>query len=124
MGLSWKPERKGDIYCSPGCGRGCTRQEYLNAGNRGSAMAATLGPGWTYKVWENLGWHYKAVSECDRITVHLSHLGGEFFALLGEAGSGGGRWSGHGMTPQSAVDIAIQEAREELSQFADLLEGL
>ncbi len=126
MGLSWEPERRvmGSIYCSPACGRGCTRQEYLNADKAGLALATRLGGDWTWKVWENLGWYHKAVSACGRIKVHPAPGCGGFAAFLGEAGSPGGRWVEQGSTPQEAVDAVVAAGRETLDEVAALLEGL
>lgn len=59
---AWTPKREGAVYCSPACGgrerHGCTWQAHLQAKSRARAMAKLLGPGWTWKVYENLGWHY------------------------------------------------------------------
>lgn len=57
--LSYKPVRKGDIYCSPACGYKCTWAAYQLATRRAKALCKLLGPGWEPHVWENGGWHYK-----------------------------------------------------------------
>lgn len=56
----WRARRKGPVYCSPACGGGCTHSAYLLALKHGKALAKKAGKGWTYRVWENLGWHYAA----------------------------------------------------------------
>ena len=76
---SWKPVRRGALYCAPACGRGCTWREYNTARKKAAALAKRLGPRWTSRVWENLGWHYAAVSPCGRGQVH---------------GHGDGYWAG------------------------------
>lgn len=59
--LSWNPlSRRGGIYCSPACGRGCTRAEFDRATRAADALARKLGGGFRPRVWENLGWHYAA----------------------------------------------------------------
>jgi len=58
--LSWKPRVRGDVYCSPACGRGCTRAEYQHADKMADKLVIQLGVGWRARVWENLGWHYEA----------------------------------------------------------------
>jgi hypothetical protein len=58
--LSWKPRRRGDIYCAPACGASCSYASYVQAKQKAAELAKTLGPGWTPRVWENLGWHYEA----------------------------------------------------------------
>ncbi len=57
----WKPRRKGEVFCSPRCGGGCTYVAYQKARIEGVALAKKMGPGWDCIFWENLGWHYKAV---------------------------------------------------------------
>jgi hypothetical protein len=65
--LSWKPRAGADgIYCAPACGRGCKRIEYDAAVAAVDALVKLLGPGWKSRVWENLGWHYEAISKCGR----------------------------------------------------------
>ena len=56
----WTPVRKGTLYCSPGCGRGCSWAEHQEAKKKAEALAQRLGPGWRPVVHENLGWHYSA----------------------------------------------------------------
>ena len=58
--LSWKPVRKGKIYCSPACGIDCTYVEYLNAVKGAKSLEKELGDGWTGTVWENMGWYFEA----------------------------------------------------------------
>lgn len=60
--LSWTPQRRGLVFCSPACGRGCKIMEYDRALLRGNELAARMGEGWTARVWENLGWHFDVYS--------------------------------------------------------------
>ena len=60
---SWKAVRRGDVYCAPACGGGCTHAAYMQAQLGGERLARRLGPGFKPEVWENLGWHYCAVSK-------------------------------------------------------------
>lgn len=53
---SWKPVRRGDAYCAPACGRGCTRVEWLKAKRAAARISKQLGPKWVPHVHENLGW--------------------------------------------------------------------
>lgn len=57
----WNPVADGERYCSPACGRGCTREEY-DAARKGAQELREQLPGdaWKPVVWENLGWHYAA----------------------------------------------------------------
>ena len=64
----WKPVRRGNIYCSPGCGRGCTHREYLTMKNQAVLMCKTLSDGWEPVITENLGWFARAVK--GNTTIH------------------------------------------------------
>jgi hypothetical protein len=66
MGLSWKPIRRGQVYCSPACGRGCTRLAFEKATACAKTLARLL-PGFEPRVWENLGWHWEVC--CGSLTV-------------------------------------------------------
>jgi hypothetical protein len=120
--LSWTPVRRGKIYCSPGCGGDCTAAAHRTAGKSGHALAALLsevfGGRWTFRVWENLGWHYEARSPngCIKVSPSLSH----YHALLGESRLGG-RWSEPGTTPELAVRRVLATARREISAEASWL---
>lgn len=58
MGLSWKPVRRGLIYCAPACGGDCTLASYRRAVESSDQLALALGSGWKPEVHENLGWYY------------------------------------------------------------------
>lgn len=60
MSEGWVPVRKGDVYCSPRCGAGCTYAQFEQASEEARALAERLGDGFKPRVWENLGWHYEA----------------------------------------------------------------
>jgi hypothetical protein len=125
--LSWKAVRKGPRYCAPACGGGCTVTMY-NAAVLGSReLAKRLGAGWEPHVWENLGWHYKAISPCGRIKVHPYIIGcraQSYSAFLGSPGVAGGRWVGDGGTPERAVRDVVRIAKRELRSLGAVLEGL
>ena len=67
----WIPERNGEIYCSPACGRGCTFQEYELAMYNAGALCKLMGAGWSPRVWENLGWHYTAKIESENAECEI-----------------------------------------------------
>lgn len=110
--LSWKPRRRGAIYCAPACGRGCTHNEYLAAVRDAKALAKELGEGWKVRVTENLGWHFSAYR--DHIQVHPSVNG--WFALISDDWNGPGgnvEWTDAvdtRPTPKAAVKAAIKRA--------------
>ena len=119
--LSDKPRRRGAIYCSPFCGAKCTYAAYQRAQSGGKALARALGKTWTFRVWENLGWHYCAISPCGRWKVHSNHRA-NYTAFLGEAGEPGGYWAEHGSTPQEAVMNTRAKAYAEVAHRAGLLD--
>jgi hypothetical protein len=132
-GLSWKPQLHGEIYCSPACGGRCTKAAHDAAQEQAAALATRLGPGWTARVWENLGWHFSAISSCKRIEVYPScsnqapHQVLSYHALLGEptrGGGVGGIWTGSGETPELAVSTAVKAAKEKVAWFQAIIEGL
>jgi hypothetical protein len=123
----WTPVLNGESYCSPACGYPCTKAMHDAALEKAAKLAATLGPGWKADVWENLGWHYRAISACGRIKVHAAEWAGcrtTYTAFVGEPGSGGGRWAEHGDTPAKAVANAIAKAKTERDALVAALEGL
>ena|ERR1019366_8878051 len=65
----WTPVARGNRYCSPACGGGCTRMQFVMAQNSAQTLCTELGDGWKPRVWENLGWHYSA-THGDRLEVY------------------------------------------------------
>lgn len=108
--------RRGDVFCAPFCGRKCTHKEYLAAKQGAADLVRKLGKGWKPRVWENMGWHYSAVSKDGRIKVHTHKYPNsprDYTAFLGDADSPGGRWAMHGSTPQAALRAVLKRALEE-----------
>jgi hypothetical protein len=68
MSDGWTPKLSADgvHYCSPRCGSGkfCRKEWYDAAVANGDRLARDLGDGWEPRVWENLGWHYRAEKGC------------------------------------------------------------
>lgn len=108
---SWKPMRRGALYCAPACGRECTWDEYQLAQRKAEAFAKKLGSAWTSNVWENLGWHYRATVMGDGFTGavynHGSATAPRYWAdfHVGEV-----QFEAHGRTPRRAVEAAIAKA--------------
>lgn len=135
--VGWTPVRNGDIYCSPLCGMGCTHEAFLTAHNRANLLCKRLDrttkiKGWTKRVWENLGWHYSAISPCGRIKLHTHHFAANkvhkafisYTAFLGDKDSSGGTWAEHGDTPAEAVKKVIAVAKAQLAKIDAVLNGL
>lgn len=66
----WVPRARGNTYCSPACGGGCTKKAYDAAVKECARLVKRLGAGWKPHVYENLGWHYRALSTDGRIVVY------------------------------------------------------
>lgn len=116
--LSWTPERNGELYCAPACGRGCTHDEYLVAERNGAELAKTLGPDWKYRTWENLGWHYEAISPCGCISVHANAFRrSTTYTAYFEVPSTTGQWISSAKTPRAAVKAAIRGFECEMAWY-------
>lgn len=82
----WAPVLKEDgTYCSPGCGRGCTKKEYdracKDADNLVKLIKKGISGAWRAKVWENLGWHYSV--QCGLLSLHCSNYPtGKYYTVL------------------------------------------
>jgi hypothetical protein len=102
--LSWTPVRKGESYCSPACGFQCTHKNYLAAIKKGTALAKKLGEGWTFEVWENMGWHYRAVMHNCKVYPNASH---QYWVDLR---AGDRQFCASGKNPKLAVKTALENA--------------
>lgn len=126
--LSWTPRRRGDVFCSSACGRGCTAAEHAYATGCARALVRKLGgKGWRVRVWENLGWHWSAVSICGRLKVHPSDGSrpqGSYSAFLGEADSLGGTWCATARSPRAAIRAVIADGQAHVDALAALLVDL
>ena len=128
----WTPVRNGDVYCSPLCGGGprtCTIQNYERAVDLSNKVAADLGPGWTTRVHENLGWRCSVTSPCRRIRITVPTRTGDtgYTAFLGpidEHDMCVGRWAENGRTPREAIENVLNAARHDLGLIAETIEGL
>lgn len=123
--LSWKPVRRADgSYCSPACGGGCTWAANQEAHRQAKALAEKLGPDWIPRVWENLGWHYSAVSSNRKLKVHPNKFRGEiksYTAFFGEMDDCGGTWTARDADPRKAVQAVIREAKDDVMNTLQML---
>ena len=91
-------------------------------------LADALGPGWKPEVWENLGWHYRAVSKDGRIKVYPSTgragriIG--YSVLVGIEANSGGYWHGCGRTAKSALRNTLLKVRKDAKTRIANLQGL
>ena len=114
--LSWKPKRRGLVYCAPACGGQCTRAAYDNAHTQAKELATRLGKGWKVRVWENLGWHwevFKGELTCTDVRRPPSRVA-RSYVFLNPTLSVGGMQNFHafGPTPRKAILEALNQARE------------
>ena len=106
--LSWKPKRKGKVFCAPACGRGCLYSEYLFVKKEAKELSKFLkdkvGGKWKVHIWENLGWYSSL--HCGTISVHprFSLMESPSYLVM-NSGDGKFPGSGHaGLGSYSAAD--------------------
>ena len=109
----WKPILRGDVYCSPACGSNCKKIAYNQAVKDSEALVKRLkGNGWRAKVWENSGWHYKAIS--GPIAVMPSFFKGKFWCMIADdsnhAGCGASLWTPRPIGQHKDPNICVKEA--------------
>jgi hypothetical protein len=78
-------------------------------------------------VWENMGWHYSAISPCERIKVHpckISALTTSYTAFLGETDSTGGVFTASACKPRLAVALVIREGQRALRHLGAMVSSL
>ncbi len=121
--ISWIAVLKGKIYCSPACGYNCKHADFETATQEGQQLAKKLGPDWTPRIWENMGWHYQAISPDQRCHVSKNRHGGDYTAYLHHKPLSGGRWTGKGATPGEAVDLAYRSCSNELDVLQATLDS-
>lgn len=127
--LPWKAVRRGAIFCAPACGGRCTYAAYRKACSDAhelcNALIRDFGGAWRSHVWENLGWHYKAISPCKRLQVYGKNHGRDSYsAFLGNRGETGGRWVANGKTPKLALMAVMDAARRELAKIGAMITNL
>lgn len=113
----WTPERSGPFYCSAGCGYGCTWSDYVRVTAKAKRLAGLCGEGFKPEVWENLGWHFKAVNEARRVEV-WRRSSCEFQAVIAK------HWSAYGKTPQEAMEAAYVEIRAAIKDLQRLIRSV
>lgn len=114
--LSWRAVARGRIFCSPACGAGCTKRAFKQATQQAFALAQHCGPGWTPRVWENMGWFCEAVSPCGRYRVIPLSGSDEVHVYVG-------RFTAMGRTPELALRRVKSKIRAEIRALNYLLVG-
>lgn len=115
--LSWTPKLRGRIYCAPACGMGCTKAAHDEAERKAGEIAKQLGPDWSVRMNENLGWYAKAV--CGDLSVEATRGFDDpeyaYWALLNiyetpAHGPGGILYGVYDKTPREALNALLKEA--------------
>jgi hypothetical protein len=79
--LSWIPVLRGNTYCSPACGNGCTKSEYDLAVKGGKELQKRLvGSNWKIHIMENLGWFFYATSG----PLQVYEIDGKFWCMCSD----------------------------------------
>jgi hypothetical protein len=128
MALSWKPVRRGNRFCAPACGRGCTVQEHRDAERQALKLAARLasvqtdvkGRRWKIRLFENLGWHWRITKGA--VTVYKS--GRTYSACFNISGPWGGNAVSFDDTPERAIKSVLDKIRVQLVPMVDLARRL
>lgn len=120
--------RRGAFFGSPQCchARLCTLAAYEQAIEEGRRLVAHLGPGWTLRVWENLGWFYAASLQSGDHFVEVHPR------TIGSSTTGGWKIDGYGATfdnrswhdsptPEGAIIKVIAEMRAEMDNLGAVL---
>lgn len=109
---SWTPRLSRDAdgtyrYCAKACGHGCTLEDFERARALAIVTAKRMGAGWTWRVWENLGWHCKVFDASGYIAIHPPRSvdeRGHFHVMIDDEPFGGaGRWSAFDPDPRCAL---------------------
>lgn len=118
----WKAVRRGQRFCAPACGRGCTIHEYNAAKRNADAMVKALGQGWRAVLSENLGWFARAEHPASGCSVSW-HDQRHFWATTQCAGPLGQVHS-HASTARAAVNNVRKMLRASIVQAESLLSHL
>lgn len=120
----WTPVRKGNTYCSPGCGAGCTIQQFNRATKAAAKLAARMGKGWKPDVWENLGWFYRVVSADGRVEIHPPQRRGDTYWVAVESDADTGQYTADGATPEKALKLVTERIQRHARMLAALVRRL
>lgn len=107
--LTWKPIRRGPVYCSSACGNDCKFLEYRGAVDAANRLSVRLGKGWKPRVWENLGWHYAA----GRGSAGVYPCSNGYWASV----SVGKQFMGRSANPRRAFLAALREADKAMLEW-------
>ena len=119
MSLSWKPIKRGPIYCSPACGGGCSHSQFLRAKSEAKALVMVMGIGWKPHVWENLGWHYSVIKDGLDLSIYPPSHGGNLYWASFE-----GKFTASHVTPHKALALVIKQMEASLRSLQENLKRI
>lgn len=126
MSQPWNPLRRGGVFCSPACGFKCTVNAHDRARREGEALAASLGPGWTPRVWENCGWQYEVRSGAIKVRPNLglsgSTIRGDWKVKGYNCQFENTGFYANGKTPKAAIQRAGLMVRERVNELEKCIE--
>lgn len=127
--LSWKAERRGEVYCAPACGFNCTHAAYEDAVRRADELCEQLGPGWKPRVHENMGWYWSALGGDGYLYISPTVIDGKVYSYTVFVDDEPrwrccGVWTATGKTPRAAVQAAIELAAENAAQIEKQMAAL
>lgn len=108
--ISWNPIRRGERYCSPACGAGCTLSQYEKAVSDSKKLAKSMGNGWSTYVWENMGWHWRV--EKGKIEIYPSPSEG--FSVFVQTTP---QFIVKGSNPKKALADALKELDQHIEKL-------
>ena len=103
-----KNPKDSDRYCGKRCGRGCTHGEYESRIEQAQELAKSLPGDWSAEIWENLGWHYKAMYKRndENYLAIYSESNGRYW---GDSRIAGRQFHVYGATPQETLKELLHE---------------
>jgi hypothetical protein len=115
---------RGEIYCAPWCGRGCTLEAYNSACTAADELIARMGDGWAPHVWENMGWHWSIQKGCVTIRKEGLRYSAWIEPRLESAGRTMVQFIEYADTPEDALGFATQAARTHVARLNHALEDV
>jgi hypothetical protein len=116
----WIPVLKGDTYCSPACGGGCTKAEFDEATSKAEELATRMGPGWKAHVWENLGWYWEVTNGVARLSMTDD---GRYHVCI-DLSPYAAPVDATADTPEDAFGFASQDARTNIDRAKAAMDAL
>jgi hypothetical protein len=83
--ITWTPVLRGETYCSPACGSGCTKSNYDHAVKKGGELKKRLmGRNWKIHIVENMCWFFYATSG----PLQVYETDGKFYCMCSDEPNG------------------------------------